>query len=226
MVTRFDDRRHAGRLLGAAVNAYRADQPLVLGLPRGGVVVAAEVAAALGAPLDLWIARKLGVPFRPELGMGAIAEGPALVLDRALVRDLGISPRQVLAVARREGAELRRRAARYRGDRPLPDVEGRTVILVDDGIATGGTVRAAVRGLRKRGARRIVVATPIASPEAADRLRGDGVMVVCLAIPHDLRAIGRWYRDFGQTSDEEVIELLAAHDLHDGNPIRNGRTGT
>ncbi|HLU65723.1 MAG TPA: phosphoribosyltransferase [Kofleriaceae bacterium] len=217
--TRFQDRRSAGRLLGQALRGHAADAPLVLGLPRGGVPVAFEIASALGAPLDVWVVRKLGVPFQPELGMGALAEGPALYLDRELIAQLGLGDEQVLAVARREQMELERRVARFRRGAPPPDVRGRTVIVVDDGIATGGTTRAAIEGLRARGAGRVVLAVPVASPDVIDRFRSVADEVVCLAMPRHLMAIGAWYDDFRQVSDEQVLDLLeAARERREGAP--------
>jgi putative phosphoribosyl transferase len=205
---RFHDRTHAGILLGKALADLRLDRPIVIGLPRGGVPVAAEVAAALDAPLDVWVVRKLGVPFQPELGMGAIAEGPSLVLDRRMVEMLGITSEQVMAVVRREADEVRRRVRLFRGERAAPEVRGRTVVLVDDGIATGGTARAAVRALRKRGARRIVLAVPVGAPETLATLRREADDVVCLHAPADLRAIGLWYERFGQVPNEDVVAIL------------------
>lgn len=206
----FQNRTDAGRRLGRALLSYAGRDVLVLGLPRGGVPVAFEVASMLGAPLDVWVVRKLGVPFQPELGMGAVAEGPALVLDRQLIADLGVATREVMAVVRREADELGRRVLRFRGDRPPPDVSGRTVILIDDGIATGNTTRAVIKGLRKRGAEQLVIATPVATPEVIARLRPLVDDVVCLSRPRDLIAIGVAYEDFRQVSDAEVARLVAA----------------
>ena len=204
----FENRTEAGRTLGRALLTYAGRDLLVLGLPRGGVPVAFEVADMLAAPLDVWVVRKLGVPFQPELGMGAIAEGPAVYLDRDLVARLGLSSREVMDVVRREGDEVRRRVSRFRGARPAPEVKGRTVLLVDDGIATGGTTRAAVKGLRKRGATELVLAVPVASPEVISTLRPLVDDIVCLFRPRDLVAIGVWYEDFQQVPDLEVTRLL------------------
>jgi putative phosphoribosyl transferase len=204
----FADRRAAGRALAKALRHHAGVGAIVLGLPRGGVPVADEVARALGGSLDVWVVRKLGVPFQPELGMGAVAEGPAVFLDRRLVRLLGIDAPQLLAVARREQEEIRRRVERFRRGRPLPALSGRTVILVDDGIATGGTMRAAIRAIRRRGPARLVVATPVASPEIVAALRPEVDELVCLHQPDDLHAIGLWYENFDQVDDEEVIHIL------------------
>jgi putative phosphoribosyl transferase len=204
---RFRDREEAGRELAALLGRYRDEQPLVLGLPRGGVPVAEQVARALGAPLDVFLVRKLGAPFQPELGIGALAEGGVLVLDERAAR-LGIDPAAVEAVRVREAAELERRVRAFRGGRPPPPVAGRTVIVVDDGIATGVTVRAAVRALRQLGAGRVVVATPVAAPESLALIEGEADEVVVVEAPDDLWAIGAWYADFRQLSDEEVMAGL------------------
>ena len=204
----FADRREAGRLLAQALIHHAGTNALVLGLPRGGVPVADEVARVLGGTLDVWVVRKLGAPMQPELGMGAIAEGPAVVIDRSTVRLLGISSAQLLAVARREMVEVRRRVERFRGGRPAPALGGRTVILVDDGIATGGTMRAAIRAVKKRGPAQLVVAVPVAAPDSVATLRREVDEVVCLHEPEHLHAIGLWYEDFRQVPDEEVSRIL------------------
>ncbi len=205
---RFLDRSEAGVRLAAALERYRALRPIVLALPRGGVPVGFEVARALGAPLDVLVVRKVGAPYQPELGMGAIAEGGALFLDPALVGAVGASPGDVERIVSREGDEVERRVRRYRKGRPLPDLTARTVLLVDDGVATGGTVRAAIRALRGLGAGRIVVATPIAAAETAERLEREADELVCLELPPALWAIGSWYDQFDQVTDDEVISLL------------------
>ncbi len=204
----FADRRTAGRQLAQALIHHAGTQPIVLGLPRGGVVVADEVARVLGGTLDVWVVRKLGAPYQPELGMGAIAEGPAVVLDRQIVRHVCTSLEELYDVARREMAEVSRRVTRFRGDRPAPALEGRTVIIVDDGIATGGTVRAAIRAIRKRRPARLVVATPVASPDIVESLSREVDEVVSLYEPEPMYAIGLWYEDFRQVSDEEVVRIL------------------
>ena len=207
---RFRDRREAGRLLAARLSAY-ANRPdvVVLALPRGGVPVAAEVARALGAPLDVFVVRKLGVPGHEEFAFGAIATGGVRVLNEEVVRALQIPDRVIDAVAAREQEELARRERVYRGDRPPLDVRGRTVILVDDGLATGATMQAAIRALRQQQPARIVVAVPTASLETCDELKRVVDEVICATTPDPFYAVGLWYEDFSQTTDEEVRELLA-----------------
>ena len=210
----FADRRAAGRDLAQALLRYAGTRPVVLGLPRGGVPVAAEVARVLDGTLDVWVARKLGVPIQPELGMGAIAEGPAVFLDRSTVALVGITRAQLLEVARREMNEIRRRVERFRGGRTPPDLRDRTVILVDDGIATGGTMKAAVRAVKKRRPARLIVAIPVAAPDIVAEFRAMVDDVVCLHQPAALFAIGLWYEDFRQVRDHEVVRILerARHD--------------
>jgi len=205
----FEDREEAGRALSAGLGAWRArPDALVLGLPRGGVPVAFEVADALDLPLDVLVVRKLGLPGQPELAMGAIAGGGALVVNEEVLRYLPPDGDAFETVRAREQRELERREREYRGDRPPLDVRGRVVILVDDGLATGATMEAAVRSLQSLGARRIVVAVPVASVEARERIAAVADEVVCLATPEFFSAVGQWYRDFGQTSDTEVTGLL------------------
>jgi predicted phosphoribosyltransferase len=207
---RFRDRREAGRLLAARLSAY-AGRPgvLVLALPRGGVPVAAEVARALEAPLDVFVVRKLGVPGHEEFALGAIATGGVRVLNDDVVRTLRIPAHVIDAVTAKEQEELARRERVYRGDRPPLDVRGRTVILVDDGLATGATMHAAIRALRQQQPARIVVAVPTASRETCDELRTEVDDVICATTPDPFYAVGLWYEDFSQTTDEEVRELLA-----------------
>ncbi|MFJ2291240.1 phosphoribosyltransferase family protein [Streptomyces sp. NPDC087894] len=205
----FTDRTDAGRQLAEALRHLERRDPVVLGLPRGGVPVAYEVARALGAPLDVIVVRKLGVPYRPELGFGAIGEGGARVISDEIVRHAGVREKDLKAVERAEEAELLRRAQTYREGRLRLPLEGRTVVVVDDGVATGATARAACQVVRAQGASHVVLAVPVASPDVAARLREDVDEVVCLSTPHLFSAVGEWYRDFSQTSDEEVVSLLA-----------------
>ncbi len=207
---RFADRREAGRRLGAALVRLATEQPVVVGLPRGGIPVAFEVAQALGAPLDVLVVRKLGCPWQPELGLGALGEGGIRLLNESLMRSAGVTRADLARVARREDAELQRRVQRYRGERgPIP-VAGRTVVVVDDGLATGFTARAGIEVLRHRGARRIVLAVPVAPADTLSELRPIADEVVCLHTPRTFGAIGQFYDDFAQTSDEDVAGLLAA----------------
>ncbi|SRR5579884_109436 len=203
----FRDRRQAGRFLAARLQPY-AERPdvLVLGLPRGGIPVAYEVAQALRVPLDVFVVRKLGYPGQEELAMGAIATGGVRVLNAQLARD--VPPDVIDATVERERHELERRQRQYRGDRPPLDVKGRTVILVDDGLATGASMRAAVAALRQLAASRIVAAVPVAAQLTCDELRQVVDDVVCASTPEPFLAVGLWYENFDQTSDEEVAELL------------------
>ncbi|MDP2241988.1 MAG: phosphoribosyltransferase [Burkholderiales bacterium] len=205
----FSDRTQAGRLLGEALLPYKErDDVVVLALPRGGVPVAFEVVKAINASLDLMLVRKLGTPGQEELAMGAIAWGGARVLNTDIIGSLGISAETIDAVASRESRELERRQRAYRGDRPPPQVKGRCVILVDDGLATGATMRSAIKALRQQHPARIVVAVPVAPPDTIETLRQEADEVVCLAAPEPFMAIGRWYHEFPQTSDDEVKDLL------------------
>src|SRR5438445_9978536 len=208
--SRFRDRHEAGRRLADKLVAY-AKRPdvLVLALPRGGVPVAYEVARALGAPLDVFVVRKLGVPGYEEFAMGAVATGGVRVLNDEVVNGLRIPEYVVDAVAAQEQRELARRERLYRGGRPPPDVRGRTVILVDDGLATGATMYAAIEALRKQNPGRIVVAVPTASPDTCEEMKAKADDVICAITPDPFQAVGRWYQDFSQTSDEEVADLLA-----------------
>ena len=206
----FLDRYEAGRLLASNLQPYlRYPDAIVLALPRGGVPVGFEVAQALALPLDTFLVRKLGVRGHEELAMGAIASGGIRVLNPDVVKSLAIPPETIDWVAAREGEELARREREYRDDRPPVQLRGRTVILVDDGLATGSTMRAAVTALRKENAAHIIVAVPVGAPEACDSLRDLAVEVVCLQAPREFYAVGEWYYDFRPTSDAEVRDLLA-----------------
>lgn len=215
----YQNRSDAGRRLAARL-AHRAGDPslLVLGLPRGGVPVAAEVAEALGAPLDVYVVRKLGVPGQRELAMGAIASGGVRVMNERVLVAAGVTPEEVEEVFREEERELERRERALRGDRPAPDVEERTVVLVDDGIATGSTMRAAIAALRARGAGTVVVAVPIAASETCAEFAEEVDEIVCAATPDPVRAISLWYEDFEQTTDAEVRELVERAARRDAEP--------
>jgi predicted phosphoribosyltransferase len=203
------DRTDAGRQLAAELTHYAGrDDVTVLGLPRGGVPVAFEVARALGAPLDVFLVRKLGVPGHEELAMGAIASGGVRVLNDAVFRALRLPEGEVERVAATERRELERRELEYRGDRPPLDVRGRTAILVDDGLATGSTMRAAVAALRRLGPSRVAVAVPVGAAETCEDFEGEADEAVCAHEPDPFYAVGMWYRDFSQTTDDEVRDLL------------------
>ena len=222
----FRDRADAGRHLLSKLGAYQGrPDVLVLGLPRGGIPVGYEVARGLGAPLDVFVVRKLGVPGQEELAMGAIATGGVRIVNRDVVDALHIPPHVVDRAAAEEARELERRQQSYRGERPEPRVEGQTVILVDDGLATGSTMRAAVAALRQQGPARIVIAVPVAAPSTCQELRHEVDEIVCFATPEPFMAVGRFYDDFAQTTDEEVRELLAAARAGEGAP-RAGARGT
>jgi putative phosphoribosyl transferase len=204
----FVDRVDAGRQLAARLEHLRGPDVVVVGLPRGGVPVAYEIARALDAPLDVIVVRKLGVPFQPELGMGAVGEGGTKVVNDEVVRMAGVSAAELASVEASERAELERRVRRFRGQRPPLSLAGRTVVIIDDGIATGSTARAACQVARAQGASRVVLAVPVAPPESAASLRADADEVICLETPQWFFAIGEFYDDFTQTSDEEVVALL------------------
>ncbi len=205
----FSDRRDAGRQLAKLVGHLAGPETIVLGLPRGGVPVAAEVARALDAPMDVIVVRKLGVPGHEELAMGAIGEGGVKVLHPQVVGPLGITPDEIRAVERRESVELERRVEVFRGDGEAPDIAGRQVVIVDDGIATGSTIRAACQVARAQGAARVVIAVPVA-PDGWERRMSDVAdEMICVSSPRRFGAIGAFYRDFRQTSDDEVTALLA-----------------
>lgn len=206
----YRDRFEAGRLLATKLTAYAHRQDvLVLALPRGGVPVAYEVAKALKAPLDVFVVRKLGVPGHEELAMGAIATGGIRVLNEEVVHMLRIPHSVINAVAAQEQQELERREHLYRDDRPPPDVSGRTVILVDDGLATGSTMRAAIEALRRQHPAHIVVAVPVAAPSTCDEFRAEVDDIICAKTPEPFYGVGYWYEDFSQTTDKEVHDLLA-----------------
>lgn len=205
----FIDRAEAGRRLAQRLESFRGADVVVLGLPRGGVPVAFEVARALDAPLDVVVVRKLGVPFQPELAMGAIGEGDVRILNDEVVRMAHVTTEEIAAVEAAERAELRRRVTRFRGERTAVPLRGRTVIVVDDGIATGATARAACQVARALGVARVVLAVPVAAAAALQRLRRDADEVVCVHVPEILFAIGQWYADFTQVTDDEVMALLA-----------------
>jgi putative phosphoribosyl transferase len=212
----FADRREAGRRLAGALARYSGTKALVLALPRGGVPVGFEVARALGAQLDVLVVRKLGAPGQPELGIGAVVDGapPQALINQALARMVGATPEYLEAEKDRQIAEIDRRKRAYRGDRPNPGIAGRTVIVVDDGIATGGTMKAALRALRSRGPERLVLAVPVAPADSLAELESECDEIVCLEQPALFRSVGNHYSDFSQTEDAEVVRLLAqARDL-------------
>ena len=209
----FADRIDAGQRLGANLREFidrecAGEETVVLALPRGGVPVGYQVAKALGSPLDVFVVRKLGAPQQPELAMGAIASGGVRVINEEVVRALRVTPEQLAETAERETLELERREQAYRGDRAPLDVNGKCVLLVDDGVATGYTMRAAVAALRQREPRKIVVAAPVAAQDTCEDLKRHADAVICLMTPYDFAAVGQWYRHFDQTSDEEVRLLL------------------
>jgi putative phosphoribosyl transferase len=226
----FTDRVQAGRRLATQLQDLRDQPVVVLGLPRGGVPVALEVAAALAAPLDVIVVRKLGVPFQPELGMGAIGEGGVRIINDEVVRLAGVTDRELAQVEERERVELERRARRFRGDRPRLSLDGRIAVVVDDGIATGSTARAACQVARAQGAARVVLAVPVAPPGWTQRMGGAADDYVCLDTPEPFFAIGQFYADFSQTTDDEVITCLqrapapqpvAAGGVADDPPLRD-----
>ena len=207
----FENRSEAGQKLARALSNYKGQHPVILALPRGGVPVAAEVAAGLGAPLDLILVRKIGVPFQPELAMGAVVDGgaPIIVRNEDVIRGADIDEKQFKAVCDSELAEIERRRQRYLGSRKRVSVAGRTTIVIDDGIATGATTRAALRATRVRNPKKLVLAVPVAPSESIVTMREEADEVICLEDHEFFEAIGDYYRDFRQVSDEEVIEILA-----------------
>jgi predicted phosphoribosyltransferase len=206
---RYRDREHAGRVLGERLGSYAGrENLLILGLPRGGVPVAFEVARALRAPLDVFVVRKLGVPGYQELAMGAIASGGVRVLNEDVVAELGIDEATIARAAAAENAELERREGALRGERDPVEVSGRTVILVDDGLATGSTMRAAAAAVRSQGAERLVVAVPVGAEQTCNKIRAEVDEVVCVLTPAPFRAVGLWYEDFSPVTEDEIRDLL------------------
>ncbi len=204
----FVDRRDAGRQLADRLASYATQRPVVVAMPRGGVPVAAAVADRLGAPLDIIVVRKIGCPWQPELGIGAIAEADVQIVNDSLIAEMDVSPEALERATARERVELARRVRRYRGDRPAIPVQGRVVILVDDGIATGFTARAAIGALWAKGAARVILAAPVAPEHSLDSMRSFADDVVIVDAPPRFLAIGEFYKNFAQTSDEEVVALL------------------
>ena len=209
----FSNRTEAGRKLAEALAFYKGQHPVILALPRGGAPVAAEIATALEAPLDLVLVRKIGVPFQPELAMGAVIDGqePLVVRNEQVIRMAEINQSEFDAIRDRELEEIERRRKLYLGSRPHPELKGQTVIIVDDGIATGATIRVALRAIRMRKPRKLILAVPVAPTQSLDELRTEADEIVCLEDYDDFGAIGLYYSDFRQISDAEVIELLAQH---------------
>ena len=220
----FIDRTDAGRQLAKALASYKKKKPVVLALPRGGVPVAAEVAEALNAPLDLILVRKIGVPFQPELAMGAVVDGPtpSIVRNEDVITLAGVSENEFAAIRDRELAEIERRRKTYLGNRPHPELAAHTVIVVDDGIATGATIRAALHAVRARKPSKLVLAVPVAPTDTLRRLKGESDETVCLEDYENFGAIGLFYSDFRQVSDEEVIKHLAQHPVKQSTSLTEG----
>ena len=208
IVSGFCDRKDAGQRLAEQLRSYAGADTIVLALPRGGVPVGYEVARALGAPLDIWVVRKIGLPGSPEVGVGAVVEGGYVHLDIETLERLGLNRDELLETIEREQRGVEERVRRYRGDRPRPALHGRTVIVVDDGIATGGTVRAALHFVQAQAAKKIVLAVPVAAPETVRALAPEVDKIVCLHTPERLHAIGLWYVDFRQVPDDDVVACL------------------
>jgi predicted phosphoribosyltransferase len=215
MITLFRDRHDAGRKLAEYLKAY-ADRldVLVLALPRGGVPVAFEAARALRVPMDVFVVRKIGVPGHEELALGALAPGGVVLINQALAAALHIRPTEIESQVLKERQELERRIRAYRDDRPPPDIAGRTIVLVDDGLATGASMRAAIAGVRRQNPARLVVAVPTADPQVCEEFKAEADQVICAFTPDPLCAVGLWYDDFSQTTDEEVRELLQLAESH------------
>ncbi len=207
----FLDRADAGRKLARALASYKDQNPVVLALPRGGLPVGAEIAAALKAPLDIVLVRKIGVPYQPELAMGAVVDGdePITVRNEDVISAAGVSEREFKAACSRELAEIERRRQLFLGQRSRAQIAGRTAIVTDDGVATGATARAALRAIRKRGPKKLVLAVPVAASDTIEELRSEVDALVCLEAPHRFGAVGAFYADFGQVQDEEVSAILA-----------------
>jgi predicted phosphoribosyltransferase len=220
----FIDRNDAGHRLAKALASYKNQQPIVLALPRGGVPVAAKVAEALDAPLDLLLVRKIGVPFQPELAMGAVVDGgsPVTVRNDDVITLSGVGEQEFAAARDRELAEIDRRRKTYLGDRPHPELAARTIIVVDDGVATGATTRAALQAMRMHKPRKLVLAVPVAPTDTLRKLKGEADEIVCLEDYDDFGAIGLFYSDFRQVSDAEVIDLLARHPVKETAPLKSG----
>ena len=219
MFNRFVDRESAGRALAQKLQHYKGTPDLlIIGLPRGGVVVAFQVALALQAQLDAFIVRKLGAPYQPELAMGAVAEGGMLLLNDAVVNYLSVSKEFIEETAREQMVEVERRQKLYRGDRAMAKIAGRTVIVVDDGLATGATMKVAVRALKRKEPSKLVIAVPLGAASTCSELKNEADELICLMTPEPFFAVGSWYENFEQTTDQQVRELLQkAHDLHLGN---------
>jgi putative phosphoribosyl transferase len=204
----FKNREDAGRQLARRLQHTRDMRPIILALPRGGVPVAYEIARDLGAPLDVFLVRKIGAPGQRELGIGAVAQGGVRILNESAIAMLDVPESEIARITAEETEELQRRLQRFRGDRPLPDLRGRTVILVDDGLATGVSAAAAIRALQRLHPARLILAVPVCAPETAEALRPEVSEVVCALMPQTFMAVGFWYRSFDQTTDEEVVDLL------------------
>ena len=220
----FADRSEAGWLLASALAGHVGKGAIVLAIPRGGVVLGYEIARVFGIPLDVIIPRKLGAPRNPELAIGAMAEDDVLIVDESIVMHLGVTKAYIREEARRQGTEMARRLALYRGDRPYPALKGRTVIIVDDGMATGSTMKAALASVRKKGAGTIIIAVPVGPASTVRELEMEADMVLCLQDPEEFYAVGQFYRNFDQVGDEEVMRLL---DLcrQDTGQAENGQRG-